>query len=84
MMMNSFRPTEYVITADGEWVAIDELTSLHTRPLRCGSCHIPVVVTQDDAGWQLIHRPSSEMDRKRVSRCRYRTSTPMSPRIRGL
>lgn len=71
-MAISFRPTEYVITADGEWVTVDELTSLHARPLRCGSCHIPVVVTQSDSGWQLIHRPRSEMDRKRVSRCRYR------------
>lgn len=82
-MANSFRPTEYVITADGEWVAINELTSLHVRPLRCGSCHIPVVVTQSDSGWQLIHRPRSEMDRKRVSRCRYRASSSLSTSIRG-
>lgn len=82
-MANSFRPTEYVITADGEWVAIDELTSLHARPLRCGSCHIPVAVTQDDTGWQLVHRPCSEMDRKRVSRCRYRVSSSLSTGIRG-
>lgn len=67
-----FRPTEYVITADGEWVAVDELSYLHARPLLCGSCHTPVVVAQNDSGWQLIHRPRSEMDRKRVSRCRYR------------
>lgn len=82
-MANSFRPTENVITADGEWVAIDELAALHARPLRCGSCHIPVVVTQSDSGWQLIHRPGSEMDRKRVSRCRYRASSSLSTGIRG-
>lgn len=67
-----FRPAEYVITSDGEWVAIDELTFLHARPLLCGSCHIPVVVTQSGTDWQLIHRPRTEMDRKRVSCCCYR------------
>lgn len=82
-MANSFRPTEHVITADGEWVAVDELSYLHARPLLCGSCHIPVVVTQSDTGWQLIHRPCSETDRKRVSRCRYRASSPLSTGIRG-
>lgn len=82
-MANSSRPTEYVITADGEWVAIDELTFLHTRPLLCGSCHIPVVVTQSDYGWQLIHRPHSEMDRKRVDSCRYIASCSLSMGIRG-
>ncbi|HED2376180.1 TPA: hypothetical protein R4216_005015 [Citrobacter freundii] len=82
-MVNSFRPTEYVITDDGEWVAIDELIVQHARPLRCGSCHIPVVVTQNDTGWQLIHRPGSEMDRKQVSRCRYRVSSSLSTGIRG-
>lgn len=82
-MVNSFRPTEYVITDDGEWVAIDELIVLHARPLRCGSCHISVVVTQNDTGWQLIHRPGSEIDRKQVSRCRYRVSSSLSTGIRG-
>lgn len=45
-----FGPTEYVITADGEWVAVGELSFLHARPLRCGSCHTLVVVVQGDAG----------------------------------
>lgn len=71
-----FRPTEYVITADGEWVAVNELSYLHAKPLLCGSCHTLVVVAQNDSGWQLIHRPCSEMDRKRVSRCRYRVFSP--------
>lgn len=82
-MANSFRPTEYVITADGEWVAASELSYLHARPLLCGSCHTPVVVTQDDTGWQLIHRPGSEMDRRRVSRCCYGVSSSLSTGIRG-
>ncbi|MBJ8825209.1 hypothetical protein I5402_16980 [Citrobacter freundii] len=69
-MAIKFRPTEYVITADGEWVAVNELSYLHARPLLCGSCHTPVVV-QRDSDWQLIHWPRSEMDRKRVSRCRH-------------
>lgn len=71
-----FRTAEYVITADGEWVAVDKLSYLHARPLLCGSCHTPVIVTRGDTGWQLIHRPRSEMDRKRVSRCRYRVFSP--------
>jgi len=71
-----FRPTEYVITTDGEWVAVDELSYLHARPLLCGSCHTPVVVAQNDSGWQLIHRPRSEMNWNRVSRCRYRVFSP--------
>jgi len=78
-----FRPTEYVITADGEWGAVNELSYLHASPLLCGFCHVPVVVTQSDSGWQLIHRPHSEMDRKRVSRCRYRASSSLSTGIRG-
>ncbi len=82
-MANSFRPTEHLITADGEWVAVSELSYLHARPLLCGSCHTPVVVTQDDTGWQLIHRPRSEMDRKRVSHCRYGVSSSTSTGIRG-
>lgn len=82
-MVIKFRPTEHVITADGEWVAVNELTFLHTRPLLCGRCHIPVVVTKSDIGWQLIHRPRSEMDRKRVSHCRYGVSSSTSKGIRG-
>lgn len=82
-MAIKFRPTEYVITADGEWVAVDELSFLHVRPLLCGSCHIPVVVTQSDTGWKLIHRPRSEIDRKRVGRCRYTTSSSLLKGIRG-
>ncbi len=82
-MANSFRSTEYVITADGEWVAAGELSYLHARPLLCGSCHTPVVATQNDTGWQLIHRPCSEMDRKQVSRCCYGVSSPLSTGIRG-
>lgn len=82
-MAIKFRPTEHVITADGEWVAIDELSYQHARPLRCGSCHIPVVMAENDRGWQLIHRPSSEIDRRKLSRCRYRTST-ISAGIRGV
>ena len=83
-MANSFRPTEHVITADGEWVAVDELSYLHARPLLCGSCHIPVLVTQNSSDqYELIHRPRSETDRKRVSRCRYRASSPLSTGIRG-
>ncbi|EAY3718004.1 hypothetical protein FGS56_23860 [Salmonella enterica] len=71
-MAIQFRPTEHVITADGEWVAVDELSCLHARPLLCGFCHTPVIVVQDDAGWHLVHRPCSETDRRRVIRCRYR------------
>lgn len=82
-MANSFRPIEYVITADGEWVTIGELTYVHARPLRCGFCHITVMVTQSDSGWQLIHRPRSEVDRKRLSRCRYRERS-VSAGIRSL
>ncbi|EPJ7086997.1 hypothetical protein NK529_001355 [Citrobacter amalonaticus] len=67
-----FRPAEYVITSDGEWVAVDSLSYQHARPLLCGSCHTPVIVTQGDTGWQLVHRPRSEADRRRVIRCRYR------------
>lgn len=78
-----FRATEHVITADGEWVAVDELTFLHARPLVCGSCHTPVVVTQNDTGWELIHRPISEMDRKQVGRCHYRKSS-LPTMIQGL
>lgn len=83
-MANSFRPTEYVITADGEWVVVSELSYLHARPLLCGSCHIPVLVTQNSSGqYEFIHRPRSEMDRKRVSCCRYGVSSPLSTGIRG-
>lgn len=70
-MVIKFRPTEHVITADGEWVAVDELSFLHARPLLCGSCHTPVVVVQRDAGWELAHRPRSETDRRLVVYCRY-------------
>lgn len=82
-MVIKFRPAEHVITADGEWVAVNELTFLHARPLLCGCCHIPVVVTKSDTGWQLIHRPRSEADRKRMGRCRYRASSPLSKGIQG-
>lgn len=83
-MAHSFRPTEYVITADGEWLATSEISYLHARPLLCGSCHIPVLVTQNSSSqYELIHRPRSEMDRKRVSRCRYRASSSPSTGIRG-
>ncbi|CAH6636235.1 hypothetical protein FBBNIHIM_05325 [Pseudocitrobacter vendiensis] len=78
-----FRPTEYVITADGEWVAVDALSYQHTKPLLCGSCHTPATVTQGDNGWQLVHRPRSEADRRRVIRCCYRPPT-FSTGIRGL
>lgn len=71
-MAIKFRPTEHVITADGEWVAVDELTFLHARPLRCGSCHIHVRVTRDGNGvYELIHRPRSEIDRRLLRRCCY-------------
>lgn len=67
-----FKPTEYIITADGEWVAVNELSYLHARPLRCGSCHIHVCVTRDGNGvYELIHRPRSEIDRRQLRRCRY-------------
>lgn len=78
-----FTPTEYVITADGEWVAVDELSYQHARPLRCGSCHILAVVVQGDKGWELLHRPRSEADRRHLMRCRY-TSPKSSTGIRGL
>ncbi|APY61127.1 hypothetical protein XZ45_15310 [Salmonella enterica subsp. enterica] len=53
-MAIQFRPTEHVITDDGEWVAVDELSYLHARPLLCGSCHTPVIVVQ--AGiWSIDH-----------------------------
>lgn len=64
-MVIKFRPTEHVIAADGEWVAVDELSYLHTRPLLYGSSHTPVVVAQDDAGWELVHWQRTGTDRKR-------------------
>lgn len=76
-MAIKLRPTEYVITADGEWVAVDELTPLHARPLRCGSCHIYVLVTRDGNGvYELIHRPRSEINRRQLRRCRYGKPVP--------
>lgn len=73
-----FRPTEYVITADGEWVAVNELSYQHTRPLLCGSCHVPVSVTRHGSGqYELIHRPRAETDRRRSLRCRYRVFSPL-------
>lgn len=75
-MAIKFRLTEYVISADGEWVAVDELSFLHVRPLLCGSCHAPVVVVQGDAGWELVHRPRLEVDRRHLMRCCYITPPP--------
>lgn len=68
-----FGPTEHVITADGEWVAVDALSYLHARPLLCGSCHIPVSVTRHTSDrHELIHRPCTEKDRRLLRYCRYR------------
>lgn len=77
-MAIKFRPTEHVITADGEWVPVDELTFLHARPLRCGSCHVHVTITRGSNGrYELIHRPRSETDRRLLRCCRY--GKPVSP-----
>lgn len=71
-----FRPTEYVITAEGEWVAVDAVSFQHARPLLCGSCHILVSVNRNTSGrFALIHRPHSETDRRRMIRCRYNQSS---------
>lgn len=81
-MAIKFRPTAHVITADGEWVAVDELSYLHARPLRCGSCHIHVLVTRDSNGaYELIHRPRSEIGRRLLRRCRYGNPVSASRRF---
>lgn len=82
--MQLFRPIEYAITDDGEWVTTRELPVDYIGQLKCDSCHASVVVLENKSGEEeFAHSRYNMQEITKTRSCRYAIRTPAPARSPG-